>query len=133
MSEVNFEHYKIFYYAAKFNNITAAANYPYLSQPSVSRSIQTLELGCKLFSRSKKGVELTEGGKILYKHIDIACRHIFSTEEEISLMTEHGASVIRIGGSTIALQSFLNGEIAEFHRQHTKLRIKITPCQPPTQ
>lgn len=27
MREINFEHYKIFYYVAKFQNITMAANY----------------------------------------------------------------------------------------------------------
>ena len=32
MREINFEHYKIFYYVAKFQNITMAANYLFLSQ-----------------------------------------------------------------------------------------------------
>ena len=60
MREINFEHYKIFYYVAKFQNITMAANYLFLSQPSISRCVKNLEdeLGCKLFVRSKKGVEL---------------------------------------------------------------------------
>lgn len=31
MREINFEHYKIFYYVAKFQNITMAANYLFLS------------------------------------------------------------------------------------------------------
>ena len=78
MREINFEHYKIFYYVAKFQNITMAANYLFLSQPSISRCVKNLEdeLGCKLFVRSKKGVELTTGGEMLFKHISIACKHI---------------------------------------------------------
>lgn len=53
MREINFEHYKIFYYVAKFQNITMAANYLFLSQPSISRCVKNLEdeLGCKLFVR----------------------------------------------------------------------------------
>lgn len=43
MREINFEHYKIFYYVAKFQNITMAANYLFLSQPSISRCVKNLE------------------------------------------------------------------------------------------
>ena len=52
----SFEHYKIFYYVAKYKNITAAAKVLYLSQPTVSYAIQSLEkeLNCPLFIRSKK-------------------------------------------------------------------------------
>lgn len=42
MREINFEHYKIFYYVAKFQNITMAANYLFLSQPSISRCVKIL-------------------------------------------------------------------------------------------
>lgn len=56
MREINFEHYKIFYYVAKFQNITMAANYLFLSQPSISRCVKNLEdeLGCKLLCGQKK-------------------------------------------------------------------------------
>lgn len=133
MSEVNFEHYKIFYYAAKFQNITTAANYLFLSQPSVSRCIKNLEdeLGCKLFVRSKKGVELTAGGHILYKHISIACRHIFSAEEEINLMNDNESAIISIGGSAVALQSFLIERIVYFHKLYPKIQIKIDTMSTP--
>lgn len=133
MSDINFEHYKIFYYAAKFKNITTAANYLYLSQPSVSRCIKTLEneLECKLFIRSKRGVELTQSGKILYKHVSIACRHIFSAEEEIKLMKDSDSAIIRLGGSAVAMQSFLIERIAYFHKHYPKIQIKIDSMTTP--
>ena len=103
MREINFEHYKIFYYVAKFQNITMAANYLFLSQPSISRCVKNLEdeLGCKLFVRSKKGVELTTGGEMLFKHISIACKHIFSAEEELALISERDRAIVRLGGSEL--------------------------------
>lgn len=133
MNDINFEHYKIFYYAAKFKNITTAAAYLYLSQPSVSRSIKTLEneLDCKLFIRSKRGVELTQSGQILYKHVSIACRHIFSAEEEIKLMKDSDSAIIRLGGSAVALQSFLIERIAYFHKHYPKIQIKIDSMTTP--
>lgn len=133
MSTINFEHYKIFYYVAKLKNITAAANYLYLSQPSVSRCIKNLEqeLECTLFTRTKKGVELTAGGELLYKHIAIACRHIFSAEEEISLIHDDESAILRLGGSAVALQSFLVEQIVQFHNNHPKVQIKIDSMSTP--
>lgn len=71
---VSYDYYKIFYYVAKYRNITAAANALFLSQPTVSRTIQNLEteLGCQLFIRSKKGVVLTPEGEILYRYVSRA-------------------------------------------------------------
>ena len=68
MREINFEHYKIFYYVAKFQNITMAANYLFLSLNEHKPMRKNLEdeLGCKLLcGQKKKGVELTTGGEML--------------------------------------------------------------------
>ena len=53
---VSFEYYKIFYYVAKYKSITAAARVLFLSQPTVSHYIHSMEeeLACTLFLRSKK-------------------------------------------------------------------------------
>ena len=57
----NFEYYKIFYYVAKYENLTKAASVLKTSQPAVTRTIHNLEndLGCRLFIRSKKGMQMT--------------------------------------------------------------------------
>ena len=54
----NFEYYKIFYYVAKYENLTKAATALKTSQPAVTRTIHKLEgeLGCRLFTRSKTGM-----------------------------------------------------------------------------
>lgn len=53
--DTNFEHYKVFYYVAKYGNLTKAAAVLKTSQPVVTRTIHNLEniLGCRLFIRSK--------------------------------------------------------------------------------
>ena len=53
----NFEYYKIFYYVAKYGNLTRAAAALNTSLPAVTRVIHKLEsdLGCRLFIRSKSG------------------------------------------------------------------------------
>ena len=64
--DTNFEHYKVFYYVAKYGNLTKAAAVLKTSQPAVTRTIHNLEniLGCRLFIRSKSGMKLTPEGNI---------------------------------------------------------------------
>ena len=63
---IDFELYRVFNEVANSGNITAAAEKLHISQPAVSKSIKSLEnqLGGALFIRTKRGVTLTEEGKI---------------------------------------------------------------------
>ena len=83
---MNYEYYKIFYYVGKHKNITRAAADLFSSQPAVTRAIQNLEaeLGCRLFVRTKNGVEFTHDGGKLYEYISAAHSQIVKGEEEIS-------------------------------------------------
>jgi DNA-binding transcriptional LysR family regulator len=133
MYDVNFEHYKVFYHVAKFGNITSAAHSLYLSQPSVSRCISTLEeeLGCKLFTRSKKGVELTAEGQQLYKHVRIACKHLLSAEEELSLMKNETSGILRLAISDAAFQQRIISRISAFHAKYPSVHLKIDNMSTP--
>ena len=68
---LNFEYYKVFYYVSKYGSLTRAASVLMTSQPAVTRTIHNLEneMGCRLFIRSKNGVELTPEGRIFNKYI----------------------------------------------------------------
>ncbi len=74
--DINFEHYKIFYYVAKYENITKAATALGSNQPNVTRIMKLLEsqLGCRLFVREPRGISLTKEGELLYSHVEIAYR-----------------------------------------------------------
>ena len=58
---INYEHYRIFYYVAKYRSFTQAASALLNNQPNITRTIKNLEdaLGCTLFVRSNRGVTLT--------------------------------------------------------------------------
>ena len=94
----NFEYYKIFYYVAKYGNLTKASAALQTSQPAVTRTIHKLEdsLGCRLFIRSKSGMELTTEGRTFYKYISAGCAQFFKGEQNITnlLSLEDGAITI---------------------------------------
>ena len=59
--DVNFEYYKIFYYVAKHNSFTKAAQVLGNSQPNITRAMNCLEqeVHCTLFIRnSRRGAAL---------------------------------------------------------------------------
>ncbi|MFC5703011.1 LysR family transcriptional regulator [Cohnella faecalis] len=62
---VNIENIEAFVYVIHYGSFNKAAEALYLSQPSVTARIQTLEreLNCRLFDRQGKQIQITEEGK----------------------------------------------------------------------
>ncbi|CAH1203639.1 HTH-type transcriptional regulator GltR [Paenibacillus plantiphilus] len=62
---MNLENIEAFVYINHYGSFNKAAEVLYLSQPSVTARIQSLEreLNCKLFDRLGKGIQITEEGK----------------------------------------------------------------------
>lgn len=83
------------------------------------------ELGCKLFIRSNRGVQLTVEGERLHNHVSIAMEQLVAGENE--LLKEKGleSGLVNIGASETALRLILLTELESFHHQypHVKLRI----------
>ena len=66
--DINLEYYKIFYYVAKYRNMTKAAAALGSNQPNVTRIMKLLEsqLNCRLFIREARGISLTREGEQLF-------------------------------------------------------------------
>ncbi len=122
-----FEYYKIFYFVAKAGNITRAAHLLSVTQPSVTKSIRSLErqLGCSLFVRSKKGVALTREGKLLIRKIQPACELIFSAEDDLNDLRQLKAGIMRIGANELTFTSWLLPHVKAFKQKYPDVRIKI--------
>lgn len=61
----------VFLKVAELGNVTAAANDLNIAQPSLTRTIASLEeaFGARLFLRQPRGMELTAEGRVLYRHL----------------------------------------------------------------
>ncbi len=125
--DVNFEYYKIFYYVAKYQNITKAAAALGSNQPNVTRIMKLLEsqLGCCLFIRGARGISLTEKGELLYSHVEIACRHLLNAQQEIGRQNSLSCGTVEIGATETALHLFLLDALRNFRLEYPEVKIKI--------
>ena len=130
---VSFEYYKIFYYVAKYKSITAAARVLFLSQPTVSHYIHSLEeeLACTLFLRSKKGVSLTPEAELLFSHVERACGELWQAEAALAASKSFDAGIVRIGASEMTLHNFLLPYLEKFKTLYPSLKLKISSSTTP--
>lgn len=124
---VNLDYYKIFYYVAKYENFTRAAQALGNSQPNVTRAMNCLEqqINSTLFVRTNRGVQLTQEGKRLYEHVSIAMAQLLEAEEELADDEGIFQGSISIGASETALNIFLLDILKSFHKMYPKVRLKI--------
>ncbi len=127
-NDIDLNLYKVFYTVATVGNITKAAEELYISQPAVTKAIHTLEtnLGGVLFIRTKKGVTLTEEGKVLLGYVKNILTEARNAENKFNSLIKLEEGKIRIGASATVSKHFLMPYIAEFHRMYPNIDIEIT-------
>ena len=126
----NLSSYWIFYTVANAGNISKAAKELYISQPAISKSIQKLEesLNCKLFSRSSRGVVLTDEGSLLYGHVKEAFETLGAGEDKLKRSIELGVGHLKIGVSSTLCKYMLLPYLKEFIKRNPHISISIS-CQ----
>ena len=98
---------KYFLAVAREQNISAAAQSLFLSQPTLSRQLKELEeeLGKQLFIRGSRKITLTEEGLLLRKRAEEIVELLDKTEKELSNSDEQVSGEIYIGaGETDGLR-----------------------------
>ena len=91
---------RYFLAVAREENISAAADYLHLTQPTLSRQLMDLEeeLGKKLFIRGNRKITLTDDGVLLRKRASEIIELVEKTELEFRSSDEAIAGDIHIGG-----------------------------------
>lgn len=100
---MNLKHLETFVKIIDLKSFTKASEELHLTQPTVSKQIVDLErlLKIRLIDRTKRSVELTKAGEILYRY----ARELLAIQKEaIEAVTAHRglkSGVLRIGASSI--------------------------------
>ncbi len=124
---INYEYYRIFYYVAKYKNITQASKALRSNQPNISRAMKLLEgeIGCSLFIRSNRGISLTPEGKKLYSHVKAAVEQFQIAENEIAESISMQDGCVTVGASETALRMLLLPVLRFFQKDYPRIRIRI--------
>ena len=125
---VNLELFRVFYTVAKCGSLTKAAEELYISQPAVSQAIKQLEtqLGGKLFTRTHRGMELTEsGGKQIFEKVEKALKLFDEAVGRFSELKDTATGSLRICASDTVSTHFLIPYIKKYHQKYPNVNIVL--------
>lgn len=129
MAEINMRQIEVFLCAARHQNISKAAAELFISQPALSKTISKMEkdFGTPLFSRTNRGVMLTEDGKELYAKLDFEYhRFRVSVEDIIRQKRFEGTNGLRIGSLNREVVFLVAKEQLQAYRlQHPDIEIAL--------
>lgn len=105
---------------AEHGTFTEAARRAHLSQPALSASIQRLEesLGSRLFTRGRRGAELTPAGAALLPHASAALAAAADGERAVREIEGLTGGTVRIGAGATVCTYLLPAELARFRAAH---------------
>ena len=112
---------------ADTGSITEAADHIGLTQPALSRRLQQLEehLGAELLSRSRKGAQLTEIGRLVESEARILIDRYDHMREQVRAHQGLEGGTVRIGGGATAVSFLLPKAIAAFQRPHPAVKFQL--------
>jgi LysR family cyn operon transcriptional activator len=127
MMIANLEYYRVFYWTAKEQNLSRAAERLFITQPSVSHAIKQLEkqLSVTLFHRGAKGVRLTEEGQILFTQVEQAISLLESGERQMSDINNLMRGELRLGSSDSLCKYYLLPYLSRFCNDYSEIKLDI--------
>ena len=124
---MNLKQLEAFVQVAEGGSFSKAARELYLTQPTISAHISSLEkeLNVRLFVRNTKEVSLSDNGKDLYKYAKQMVNLQGKIEEHFGMRKDSGKHCITIAASTIPAQYLLPKVLMRFNEKYPEEQFKI--------
>ncbi|RNB81680.1 LysR family transcriptional regulator [Brevibacillus fluminis] len=125
---MDIRHLAYFSEVAKHLSFSKAAAALYVSQPSISKAIKSLEadLGVPLFYRSTKQLELTDAGRAVLTNAKNVLESFHNLTSELNDVMEIKKGEIRIGIPPIVGAAFYSKIIIQFKAMYPDIDIRLT-------
>lgn len=122
---------QMFITIATEQSISKASKLLYIAQPALSRQMHLLEkeLGTKLFTRTNKGILLTEAGDILYNQSTSLFKNIDDIKNNIKDITYQINSSLNIGTIISSAHIAATG-LENFKRQYKNAKLSLQTTTP---
>jgi DNA-binding transcriptional LysR family regulator len=122
---------KTFYYVASLLNFSKAAEKLALTQPAVSRQIESLEnhFGLPLFYRARSKVKLTDAGRHLLRYAERLLALSEETEKAMFALKNLEDGELIVGAGTTIGNYVISPLLVEFKKLYPNIRVtlKISP------
>ncbi len=120
---------KTFLAVATFSGFHRAADALNVSQPAVSARIKALEesLGATLFERSRRGLTLSEAGRILRPYAEELLRTASQASQAVQELKPSSAGPLQIAAAHSISVYLLPDFLKRFQHAHPKVVISIRP------
>lgn len=127
MNNIDWDLVRSFLAVSRHGSVSAAARELGVSQPTLSRAVQTLEAetGLNLFKRTTQGLALTEAGQQLVDAADRMNEAADQFQRQASGLSEELTGDVRISVNEIIGIYLLPSAIAAFREQHPGVHIEI--------
>ncbi len=124
---MNLDNLKSFYYTAKFNSFTRAAQYLSITQPSVTRQVQDLQekTGLALINKTGKTFVLTDAGNMIYSMAEGVFESEAKIEESISDYKRQKKGNIVINTINSFSSYYLPDFMPRFIRQYPEIKVSV--------
>ena len=127
-SAVELAQLEAFLQVAHYRSFSRAAEALFLTQPSVTARIQSLEreIGDRLFERSGRSVTLTDAGRAFMPHAQRALTAVQEGQDAIDAVRHGDIGSIRIGASSSIATYVLPNLFKKFHALRPRVHIHLT-------
>lgn len=125
--QIDWDNLRVFRVVAEFGSLSAAAAQLGESPPTIGRKIDDLEenLKTQLFTRSTRGVELTEAGKTVLRHANRMAKAAEIMEQEAGGVDKDvEGSVTLMTGDGLG-PYWIAPRLKEFHRRNPRVQVKM--------
>lgn len=121
------DYYRIFYEAARCRSFSTAAQHLFISQSAISQCIQQLEndLRVQLFIRTRKGISLTNEGKLLFLKVENAINSIEQGENQLERLRHLESGELKIAAGDTITTHYLLKYLEIFHASYPDIRIEM--------
>ncbi|HME08179.1 MAG TPA: LysR family transcriptional regulator [Bryobacteraceae bacterium] len=118
---------RVFHAAVTSGGFSRAGDQLHLSQSTVSQHIKLLEseVGCQLFLRVGKRVQVTEAGKVLLPYAERIFRDLKNAEMALREMSELRRGTVRLGVGPTTLIYRLPPVLSEYQRRFPEIEIFV--------
>lgn len=125
---MDIRHLEYFTEVAKHLNFTKAASALHISQPSLSKTVKSMEdeLGVPLFNRSFRNLELTDAGKALLHNAKNVLHAYQNLTNELNDVMNLQKGEIRIGIPPIIGAAFCSSLISQFKELYPSIDILLS-------